>query len=276
MGTDPSFNAVINNTYRFFVPPATLAATQATLTDADLVHQISRVLRLHTGDQLLLLDGQGHAAVATLTQISRTAVQVQLTERMAAGGEAHTQITLYVGLMRAERFEWLLQKGTEIGVATFVPVIWQRTQASEQTGARKQERWQRIIREAAEQACRGVLPTLHTPQPIAQVYATLPPDGPTLLLWEGTQTAAPDAAMPTATLSLRSTLRQLAPPAALAPRQIAVLSGSEGGITPEELTAGLRHGIIPVSLGTRILRAETAPLVAAAAILYEWEPEPMA
>ncbi|NJL04606.1 MAG: 16S rRNA (uracil(1498)-N(3))-methyltransferase [Chloroflexaceae bacterium] len=268
---------MISNTYRFFVPPATLTAAQATLTDADLVHQISRVLRLHTGDQLLLLDGQGHAAVATLTQISRTAVQVQLAERMAAGGEADTDITLYVGLMRAERFEWLLQKGTEIGVATFVPVLWQRTQASEQTGARKQERWQRIIREAAEQACRGVLPTLHAPQPIAQVYATLPPDVPTLLLWEGPQTAAPAAPTPAPpTPSLRSTLRQLAAPAPLAPRQIAVLSGSEGGITPEELTAGLRRGIIPVSLGTRILRAETAPLVAAAAILYEWEPEPMA
>lgn len=272
---------MISNTYRFFVPPATLAATQATLTDADLVHQISRVLRLHTGDQLLLLDGQGHAAVATLTHISRTAVQVHLTQRMAAGGEAATQITLYVGLMRAERFEWLLQKATEIGVTTFVPVIWQRTQASVQTGARKQERWQRIIREAAEQACRGVLPTLHAPQPIARVYAALPPSVPTLLLWEGLQTTAPDAppAAATPTPSLRSTLRQLAAPTdltALAPRQIAVLSGSEGGITPEELTAGLRRGIIPVSLGTRILRAETAPLVAAAAICYEWEPEPMA
>lgn len=273
---------MISNTYRFFVPPATLAAAQATLTDADLVHQISRVLRLHVGDQLLLLDGQGHAAVATLTQISRTAVQVQLAERGAAGGEAVTKIALYVGLMRAERFEWLLQKGTEIGVTTFVPVIWQRTQASEQTGTRKQERWQRIIREAAEQACRGVLPTLHAPQPIAQVYATLPPNVPTLLLWERPQTAAPSApttAPATPTPSLRSTLRQLAAPAApatLAPRRIAVLSGSEGGITPEELTAGLRRGIIPVSLGTRILRAETAPLIAAAAILYEWEPEPIA
>ncbi len=267
---------MISNTYRFFVPPATLAATQATLTDADLVHQISRVLRLHTGDQLLLLDGQGHAAVATLTHISRTAVQVHLTQRMAADGEAATQITLYVGLMRAERFEWLLQKATEIGVTTFVPVIWQRTHTSVQVGARKQERWQRIIREAAEQACRGVLPTLHAPQPIAQVYAALPPSVPTLLLWEGLQTTAPDAspAAATPTPSLRSTLRQLA--ADLAPRQIAVLSGSEGGITPEELTAGLRRGIIPVSLGTRILRAETAPLVAAAAIYYEWEPEPLA
>jgi 16S rRNA (uracil1498-N3)-methyltransferase len=101
------------------------------------------------------------------------------------------------------------------------------------------------------------LPTLHAPLPLAEACAQATQTNLALLLWEG---SAPP---------LRRVLRSAAPP----PRRLAILSGPEGGIDAAELTTATGHGIMPVSLGPRILRAETAPIVAATAIFYEYERE---
>jgi 16S rRNA (uracil1498-N3)-methyltransferase len=164
-----------------------------------------------------------------------------------------------VGIIRPERFEWMLQKGTELGASGFVPVQMSRSTAAEQATGRKLERWQKIIREAAEQSCRGKLPTLAAPLPFAQACEQAAASDLALLLWEGAPGEEPAR-------SLRAVLRA---PRPAPPATIAVLSGPEGGISPEELTSASGHGIIPVSLGPRILRAETAPVAAATAIFYE-------
>ncbi len=247
----------ISNTYRFFVSPDVIHADLVRLDDADLIHQIGRVLRLRAGSRVLLLDGLGTAYVVTLTDVGRGLVTGQIEQRVAASGEPSLELTLYVGLMRAERFEWVLQKGTELGVTTFVPVQFSRSQAADQVSDRKQARWQRIVREAAEQACRGRLPVLLPLMSLEQACAAAAQAELALLLWEGKAPA------------LRSTLR--IQPAV--PTSVAVLSGPEGGITPAELTSTAGHGIISISLGPRILRAETAPIAASAAILYEFEDE---
>lgn len=264
-------NSSIANTYRFFVAPALLASDSVEIGDSDLVHQINTVLRMRPGDALLLLDGQGTACTATLTHVERRGVRATITSRQPASGEPATRIVLYAPLIRAERFEWLLQKSTEIGVQQIVPVQWQRSRSDEPPTERKVERWQRIIREAAEQACRGILPTLHAATTAPAALASVPPQATGLLLWEGSQYPARTSGTPTVTPALRHVLRHL--PAA-APHTLALFGGPEGGIAPKELTDAIEHGMIPVSLGTRILRAETAPLVAAAAILYELEADP--
>jgi len=245
------------NTYRFFVAPEVLAHDHVALDDSALARQLGRVLRLRPGDRVLLLDGAGTACVVRLTEIGRERISGEVEQRSAAGGEPATTLTLYVGLLRAERFEWVLQKGTELGVSAFVPVQWSRSLPADAANERKLERWRRIIREAAEQACRGRLPTLHAPLALPDACAQAAQAEHALLLWEG---SAPP---------LRHTLRQPDPP----PRTLAVLSGPEGGIEPAELTSATGHGIMPVSLGPRILRAETAPIVAATAIFYEYERE---
>jgi 16S rRNA (uracil1498-N3)-methyltransferase len=224
------------------------------LPDRDLARQLSRVLRLRRGDRILLLDGQGQAAEVELLAIDREQVVGRVLARYAAGGEPGFHITAYVGLMRPERFEWALQKGTEVGISTFVPLECEHSLAAERADARKLERWRRIIREAAEQACRGRLPALQPPLDFAAACRDVSADL-ALLLWEG---SAPP---------LRSVLQQQ--PAA--PARVTVLSGPEGGLSETELTQAREHGIIPVSLGPRILRAETAPVVVAAILTYEIE-----
>ncbi len=260
--------AAIANTYRFFVAPALLASESVQIDDPDLVHQISKVLRMRPGDSLLLLDGQGTACAATLTSVERRGVQATITSRQPASGEPATQIILHAPLIRAEPFEWLLQKATEIGVQQIVPVLWQRSRSDEPPTERKVARWQRIIREAAEQACRGILPALHPATTAPAAFAHVPPDTAGLLLWEARQYPARSTGIPAATPALRHVLRHLPTPP---PHTLALFGGPEGGIAPDELTDAIERGMIPVSLGTRILRAETAPLVAAAAILYELE-----
>lgn len=244
----------IPNSRRFFIDPSLLQADELLLPDRDLARQLNRVLRLRRGDRILLLDGQGQAAEVELAAIDRDQVSGRVLARFPAGGEPDVHITAYVGLMRPERFEWALQKGTEVGISAFVPLECERSLAAERADARKLERWRRIIREAAEQACRGRLPELQAPLDFAAACRTNSAEL-ALLLWEG---SAPP---------LCKVLQQQ--PAA--PERVAILSGPEGGLSDTELTQAREHGIIPVSLGPRILRAETAPVVAGAILNYVFE-----
>lgn len=242
----------MKNTFRFFVAAAALATDQVQIDDPALAHQLGRVLRLAPGARVLLLDGQGSSCEVELTALTRTGLSGLVRTRTAASGEPPLQLTVYLALMRPERFEWALQKCVELGAARLVPVSFARSLPADRADARKLERWQRIVREAAEQSCRGILPEVSSPLSFADACAQAATAALPLLLWEGT---AP---------LLRERLRARLPVPTLS-----LLSGPEGGITAEELTAALEHGIMPVSLGPRLLRAETAPLAAVAAIMYE-------
>ncbi|RRR77689.1 MAG: 16S rRNA (uracil(1498)-N(3))-methyltransferase [Candidatus Viridilinea halotolerans] len=243
----------MKNTLHFFVDPTTLTHDEIDLDDSALAHQLGRVLRLGPGARVLLLDGLGMACEVELTALTRTGLRGLVCERRPAAGEPSWHATLFLALLRPERFEWALQKAVELGVTRVVPVVFERSLPSDRADGKKIERWQRIVREAAEQSCRGVLPRVEAPVSFvaacqAAASATLP-----LLLWEG---QAP---------LLRERLR-----AANKPASISLLSGPEGGIAPAELTTASEHGIMPVSLGPRILRAETAPVAAIAALGYEY------
>lgn len=242
------------NTYRFFVAPTMLQGEMVHIADRELAHQLGRVLRLRPDDRILLLDGQGEACEVRLTAIEREAFAGHIERRFTAGGEPPLRITLYLALLRGERFEWALQKGAELGVARFVPVHCARSLPNERTDERRLTRWRRIVREAAEQSCRGLLPEVTPPQAFSAACAESVGEQ-ALLLWEG---EAPP---------LGSYLRSLG----ATPGAVAFYSGPEGGFTEDELTCARQRGIIPVSLGPRILRAETAPLAAVAALCYEFE-----
>lgn len=243
----------MKNTYRFFVPPGSFSGEAVRVADADLARQLGRVLRLGPGDRVLFLDGSGDACEVELAEVGREVVAGRVLGREHVA-EPAVALALYVALLRPERFEWVLQKGTELGASRFVPVLFARSLPAERAEGRRGERWQRIIREAAEQCGRGRLPALAAPLSFAEACAEAAAAELPLILWEG---AAPP---------LRELLRR-----GPAPASVALLSGPEGGVAPEELTAAGEHGIMPVSLGPRILRAETAPIAAAAALFYEWE-----
>jgi 16S rRNA (uracil1498-N3)-methyltransferase len=244
-----------SNTYRFFVAPDTLQGATALLDDADLVRQIGVVLRLGPGDRIVLLDNSGAEHLAVIERIERGRIAARIEARTPATGEPRVELTLYPALIRPERFEWILQKGTELGATAFAPVVCARSLVEGGSAAKRQARWERVIREAAEQSRRGRLPALLPPQPFDAACAAQRHDL-ALLLWEVE-----------GALGLRTALAAQAGTLGGVHPSIGIFSGPEGGLTPDEHRTALRHGIMPVSLGSRILRAETAPIAAAAAVL---------
>ncbi len=252
--------------HRFFVPPDALKAQPVILT-GDQAHQVRRVLRLRLGDRVTLLDGAGWAYEAKLIALGETDARFQTVQRWRAAGEPAVAITLFQAMLKGERFGWALQKGTEVGVSRFVPLVCERNVIDDLEAidsANKRERWERIIQEAAEQSGRGRLPELLPAQLFAQAAATVPAlaggaeigDAPLRLIpWEGERVVRLRDALAECNLT--------------AGARIEVFVGPEGGFTEEEITLARRYGVQPVTLGPRILRAETAGVVAAAIVLHE-------
>lgn len=245
---------MIANTHRFFVEPDLLAEDTVMLTDRDLVHQLQRVLRLRVGDRILLLDGRGSQSEVTLSEISRDRVCAVVETRTPAAGESLVAVHVFAALIRAERYEWFLQKAVELGAVTITPLVTAHTTATDAPSAQRMQRWQRIIREAAEQSCRGRLPLLQPAETLSQALTRITAVDLAIILEQHAEfllpqliTARPDT------------------------RSVALFSGPEGGFSAAELRQAEQHGMIGASLGRRVLRAETAPLAALAVLsqLYD-------
>lgn len=223
--------------HRFFVPSQSIHGQQVTLP-AEAARQVRTVLRLHAGDEIEVLDGEGLAYRVELRHTGKKSASGRILETRAAGGEPAGPIVLCLALIRGDRFEWVLQKGTELGVTRFQPILTRRTVRGA-PGDSKWQRWQRIVREAAEQSGRGRLPALSEPLDFAQAVTAC--QGLTLF---------PALA---ATRPLAAALAQPQWP-------LTLFAGPEGGFTPEEVEAARAAGIEPVGLGPRILRTETAAI----------------
>ena len=253
--------APTSNTYRFFVHPDTIQGSHVRIEETGLVHQIGNVLRLRPGHEVTLLDNSGWEHAVRLDTVERHVIIGTVEMRQPASGEPRLKLALYVALLKGERFEWVLQKGTELGASMFAPIICERSVVDNAAGLghSKIERWERIVREAAEQSRRGRLPVLLPPQRFSQACEQAAAQAKTLLLWEGSGGTG-----------LRQVLRALdSPLPSSAPLSLAVFSGPEGGWSEDELATAIRYNMRLVSLGPRTLRAETAPIAAAAALFYE-------
>ncbi|MBE2220500.1 MAG: 16S rRNA (uracil(1498)-N(3))-methyltransferase [Anaerolineae bacterium] len=237
--------------HRFFV--ATIDDNQVTFSD-EQAHQMRQVLRMAVGDRVVaLVDGAGWEVEAELVQVDKKGVTAVALEKRPVTTEPTIQLTLYACLLKRDNYEWVLQKGTEIGVSRFVPLISERTVAQP---PKKWERWQRIVTEAAEQSGRGCIPEIMPPQKLADVLAGWPPDAIGLM-----PAVAADG------VTIGSALAQAEPVEAGALVEASVFIGPEGGWTDDEVANGRSAGLIPVTLGKRILRAETASIVAATLVI---------
>ncbi len=234
--------------HRFFFTAAPLLVN-TTIDLSPLAHQLSKVLRLQPGAMIQLLDGKGNEYDAQLTVVQPRYAAGDVLVARQNRAEPTTELTLYQCSLKADKFEWVLQKGTELGVSRFVPVISERSIVRPAAAlCKKYERWQAILREAAEQSGRGAIPQLLDPLdwPVAINHAI----GLRLLPWEVDQMTAPHLY----SIAMRQAMQRS--PA------ISILIGPEGGITTEEATGAQIYGWQTVSLGSRILRAETAALAA--------------
>lgn len=247
--------------HRFFVASKCISASSVVLGN-DTAHQISTVLRMRPEDEIDVLDNSGQVYRVKLTAVNRTKVTGQIITRQLADTEPAVQLTLYQGTLKAQKFEWVLQKGTELGVSRFVPTLCQRSVAQNREALlKKRIRWQTIIREAAEQSRRGRLPILARPTLFSEALTesiTLPL---TLMPWEEP-----------GQISLNTALAE-----AGFVSKIGIFIGPEGGFSPDEAALAHQYGARVITLGPRILRAETAGLAICAAILYalgNWETSP--
>jgi 16S rRNA (uracil1498-N3)-methyltransferase len=223
--------------------------------DTEQSHQISRVLRMRPGGRVVALDGTGREFEIVLEESTYPRVTGSVAGQQAAAGEPAVHLTLYQSLLKRDKFEWVLQKGTEIGVSRFVPVITSRSLVREAENMRpeKLERWRKIIKEAAEQSERGILPRLVAPISFKEATIEARNHDRALLAWEEA--------------------RQLSIRAAIAggalPRDLGLFIGPEGGFDQAEVEEATAQDVILVTLGRRVLRTETAAVVATALILHE-------
>lgn len=238
--------------HRFFLTDTALHP-DAPVDLSSLAHQLSTVLRMTPGARIVLLDGSGAAFTARIDTLDRKrATGTVLSQHRLDGAEAPVALTLYQCSLKADKFEWVLQKGTELGASSFVPVISARSVVRPAAALRKKyDRWHAILREAAEQCGRATLPALG--EPLDWADAITAAHGLRLLAWEETADHSERR-------GLGATVAETSTTDAAAPRSLSLLLGPEGGLTAAEVHAARAVGWQVVSLGPRILRAETAAL----------------
>lgn len=254
--------------HRFFVGELALRSLDAgaTLSLPEAVaRQMRSVLRIAIGEQIALFDNSGDELVAAVTASSRNSVDVEIVERRVGEKESPVRIMLCQGLLKSARFEWVLEKGTELGVSVFAPVLCRRSLSGlEEAGPAKIQRWQRIIQEATEQCGRSRIPELLPIRPLISAFNAIPPGALALIPWEEEHTQTLHSALQAARIqSIAAGSKDIT---------VVLFIGPEGGLMAEEVTLARQHGVTPVTLGSRILRAETAALATVANVIYELEP----
>ena len=247
--------------HRFFLPPSNIEK-DAVYFPTEISRQIATVLHLRVGQQVVVLDNAGSEYEIELEIVAPRTTQGRILNTRAAEGEPRTLLTLYLGLTQREKFEWMLQKCTEIGAAAFVPVISSRSLVQSSVESRsKLTRWRRILQEAAEQSGRGRIPTLAAPLRWNEALEHFQSQSaPGLIAWEGEKT-----------MRISTALDILQDAESTAAPRLALFIGPEGGYSEEEVAQARGSGLVPVTLGKRILRMETAAIAAAAILLHELE-----
>jgi 16S rRNA (uracil1498-N3)-methyltransferase len=240
---------------RFFVRPEDVGAEALSLRGDEADH-LARVLRLGPGAQVSVFDGHGHEYMVLVERLENDSVVCQILYHTAAQPAHMLSITLGQGLPKAEKFEWVIQKTTELGVSEIVPVITDRVvpHISLRYMPAKAGRWEKLAREACKQSGRATLPHLWPPTPLDTFFAASQSAELKLMLWEGEDKQLLRTVL---TASERVT-------------SVTVLVGPEGGLTSQEVARGEGYGFRAVGLGKRVLRTETAGVVAVAILQYQF------
>ncbi len=237
--------------HRFFIPQ--LYNEEMTITGVDAKH-IGKVLRMQPGDKLQIVSDDGVSALAEVAAITESTVTVRCLEKLAESHEPAVKITLAQGLAKGEKMDFIIQKAVELGAYSIVPVAMEHSvvRLDGAKADKKVERWQKIAEAAAKQSKRDIIPQVQDVQTIKEMLANN--DCKTKIIAYECEDR----------MSLKTALRE-----AGQMEDLLLIIGPEGGISEAELAKAREAGAVPVSLGRRILRAETAGLVAMSAIFYE-------
>ena len=235
---------------RFFVTPEELEMDQLTLTGENAQH--AKVLRLKVGEEVLLCDGDGREALCKIASVG-SFTDVEILERRESASEAAVKVSVYMAFPKADKLEHVIQKATELGAYEIVAFPSSRcvSKPDEKSLQKKLERWQKIAASAAEQSGRGCVPRVR----VLKSYQEA--------LQDGAQTDLPILFYEN---ERATTLRMALEEQPF--RSVSLLTGPEGGLEEKEVEQAKNAGFKICTLGSRILRCETAPLCALSAVMY--------
>lgn len=250
---------------RYFVYPDQWQESSVRILGDDAAH-IAKVMRMRSGDQVILCDNLGRTVLAELVEIDSSLVKARILDDSLPSSEPACQLTLVQGLPKGDKLEYILQKGTEVGVARFQLIDTERciVQIEPSKAGRKLERWRKIAKEAAEQSHRTKIPEIEVPLSFSNWLETAASFDLVLVCYEGKGLSgirqALDAILEQRKHETGGDLSN--------PLSVAVCIGPEGGFSISEINLAEASGARIVTLGPRILRTETAGLIAAACIFY--------
>jgi 16S rRNA (uracil1498-N3)-methyltransferase len=248
---------------RYFIPAGQFGADTVTIQGDD-AHHLQRVMRAEVGDEFICSNGTNREALVKITALDKAGVTAEIIEELAMTSEPAVQVWIAQSLPKGDKMETVIQKGTEIGAARFLPFLSERTvvQYDAKKEAKRGERWQKIAKEAAEQAHRNRVPEVASVLTWKQLLELAPQMDAAWICYEkenGLQFRQ----------ALQQALREAGSDNGGEIRTVLLAVGPEGGFTEQEVQQAEAAGFRSVSLGRRILRTETAAIVGLTCILYE-------
>ncbi len=242
----------------FFLPPGELQHNNIVLQGSIFAH--IKAARLKNGDDIVLADGRGNAFAARLLilETRKQKAVATILHKLQGNSEPPLEVSLFLGITKGEKMEQVIRQSVELGVMKIVPVLTERTvvKLNGKKGEARTHRWQNIAFAAAAQCRRSFVPEISKPLYFKEMLGLLSGEEPVLIPWEEEK---------------EKRLQHFAATIKDPPRSISIFTGPEGGIAPGEMEKLKKlPWVFPVTLGPRILRAETAPLAVLAVLLYLW------
>ncbi len=228
-------------TNRFYIPAMDIQGRQAVITDEKIIHQISKVLRLHDQDHICVFTSHSEFDLAII-KIEKNKITAEIIKQIEKNREPKNKIFLYQALLKKDKFEWVVQKASELGVNTIIPIVTDNA-ITRELSPNKMARYKKIAIEATEQSGGIKPPEITESMEFQKVISKLSDlSALKIIAWEGEQHN-----------SIKKILNQKI-------KEIHIIIGPEGGFTSKEVNLAVENKITPVTLGQRILRAETAAI----------------
>ncbi len=235
---------------RLWVAPEALEGPALTLTGDDY-HYLFRVLRLASGGEVALFDGRGRQATARIEEVGPDRATLRVDAARPVEVSSGPRVVVMLPLIKGDRMDWCIQKLVELGARRIIPVRTSRcvVRLSGERAANRRQRWLTIARDAARQSRTDLVPEIDAVTDLDDAISKQGDAPLKLVFWERVQDRSLRAALPDEP-----------------PSSVAILLGPEGGLGPEEVDRAVEAGFLPVGLGPRVLRAETAAVAAVAAL----------
>ncbi len=246
--------------YHFYVEPSNVSETTIRITGGDVNH-MKNVLRMKLGEQVVLSDGNGREYICTINEMAGSEILVHIDSTRETKAELGIRLCLFQGLPKKDKMELIIQKAVELGVHEIVPVVTARTIVKiedDKKESKLNERWQSIAEAAAKQSGRGIIPVVGKPVSYKEALKRAEQMDAALIPYEHAEGIK----------QTRETVKALH-----GKKTAAIFIGPEGGFDEKEIEESMKHGVVPITLGKRILRTETAGLAILSIIMFELEDE---